>query len=306
MANHSHHDHGCHNGHHHHHVTDNIKIAFFLNFTFTIIEIIGSIFTNSTAILADVVHDLGDTFALGFALFFESFSRKKRDQNFSYGYRRFSTLSAFLNSIILIFGSLFAIYYSIDRIVNPQAINVEWMFVFSILGVLFNGMGVLRLKKSDTSSQNQKVVMLHLLEDAMGWLAIFIGCFFIYFLNWIIIDPLLSFFIALFILWNAFRSLKSISLIFLQAIPDNDLEEKIKTKLLESSHIKSIHDLHFWSLDGNYNVLTIHLVVSSSNLKKEDLFSIKSNTRKILKKLGIQHSTIEIETENEDCELCFC
>lgn len=41
--------------------------AFVLNFVFTIIEFIGGFLTNSTAILADAVHDLGDSLSLGLA-----------------------------------------------------------------------------------------------------------------------------------------------------------------------------------------------------------------------------------------------
>ena len=192
--------------HHNHQITSNIKIAFFINLTFTFIEIIGAFFTNSAAILADAVHDLGDSLALGSAFFFESFSQKKRDKNFSYGYKRFSILAAFINSVILIFGSLFTIYYSISRILAPEEINVKWMFVFSILGVLFNGLGVFKLLKSKDSNTNQKVVMLHLVEDTIGWFAIFIGCFFIYFLDWTFIDAFLSFFISIFVLWNAVKN----------------------------------------------------------------------------------------------------
>jgi cobalt-zinc-cadmium efflux system protein len=38
-----------------------------LNFCFTIVEFIGGWLTNSTAIMADAVHDLGDTLSIGTA-----------------------------------------------------------------------------------------------------------------------------------------------------------------------------------------------------------------------------------------------
>ncbi|WP_348664259.1 cation transporter, partial [uncultured Idiomarina sp.] len=53
-------------GHHHNHdhskdmPSNRLGWAFVLNFVFTIIEFIGGFLTNSTAILADAVHDLGD------------------------------------------------------------------------------------------------------------------------------------------------------------------------------------------------------------------------------------------------------
>ena len=54
-----------HNHTHHNEDVKNIRVAFFLNLLFTVIEIVGGILTNSVAILSDAVHDLGDSFSLG-------------------------------------------------------------------------------------------------------------------------------------------------------------------------------------------------------------------------------------------------
>ena len=66
-----------HDRHDHHHASGNIKLAFFLNLGFAAVEIIGGVLTGSTAILANAVHDLGDSFALGQAWYFEQVSHGK-------------------------------------------------------------------------------------------------------------------------------------------------------------------------------------------------------------------------------------
>ena len=100
------HNHSHSHLHHHNHHNDvkNIKVAFFLNFSFTIIEIIGGVLTNSVAILSDAVHDLGDSLSLGMAWYFQKYSRKKSDSVYTYGYRRFSLVGALANSLVLIVG----------------------------------------------------------------------------------------------------------------------------------------------------------------------------------------------------------
>ena len=85
---------------HHHETTRNIRLAFFLNLSFTVFEIFGGIWTNSLAILSDAIHDLGDSLSLGFAWYLERYAQKGKDQKFSYGYRRFSLLGAFVNAVI--------------------------------------------------------------------------------------------------------------------------------------------------------------------------------------------------------------
>ena len=91
-----------HNHSHNHTSTKNIKIAFYLNLCFTILEIIGGIYVNSIAIISDAIHDLGDTISLGTAWYLDVKSKKKADKKFSFGYNRFSLLGALISSIILI------------------------------------------------------------------------------------------------------------------------------------------------------------------------------------------------------------
>ena len=199
------HSHGHDHGHIHTHHGDvkNIKIAFFLNLGFSIVEIIGGFLTNSVAILSDAVHDLGDSFSLGLAWYFQKFSRKQRDKNFTYGYKRFSLVGALINSIVLIAGSVLILSEAIPRIFNPQQADAGGMFLLAILGIIVNGIAVVRLRKG--SSLNEKVVSLHMLEDVLGWSAVLIGAIIMKFTNLYIIDPILSVLISFFILFNVFK-----------------------------------------------------------------------------------------------------
>ena len=250
MGHHHDHDHA-----HSHSVTGNLKVAFFLNLSFTIIEFIGGALTNSMAIFSDAIHDLGDTFAIGAALFLENYSHRGRSKNFSFGYKRFSPLSALINSVILLAGSLIIIVESVPRLLNPEPVNAEGMLYLAIAGVVFNGAAVLRLRNKE-SSVNQRTVMLHLMEDALGWVAVLIGSIVMLFADIPIIDPILSLGIALYILWNAFKNLRKVLHIFLQGTPRNvDLEE-VKKDLLKLEHVQDIHDTHVWTMDGSYNILT--------------------------------------------------
>ena len=101
----------------------NIKVAFFLNLGFTIIEIIGGFWTNSIAIISDALHDLGDSLSLGLSWFLERYSRKKKDEKYSYGYRRYSLFAALINGFILIIGSVFILFEAIPRLFNPQPVS---------------------------------------------------------------------------------------------------------------------------------------------------------------------------------------
>ena len=303
--NHNSHDHfEDHHGHiHHHHAVKNLKMAFVLNLTFTLIEAVGGFFTNSIAILSDALHDLGDTLAIGMSWYFQKLSGKSRSQKYSYGYKRLSLVSALLSSIILLIGSVLIIYKAVPRIFNPEVVHVEGMFIIAIIGVLVNGAAVLRLKKGHSS--NERVVRLHLLEDVLGWIAVLLGSVLMYFFDWPFIDPLLSIAIAIYILWNAFKNIKEFVRIFLQGIPkDIDLDE-ISDRLSAIGGVESIHDVHIWSMDGEYNVFSVHLVVDDDITAKK-IISIKKEARKLFRKFNISHETLEFEYKSEACHFEEC
>ena len=289
--------------HHHHHHNDNLKVAFFLNLSFTIVEIIGGILTNSMAIFSDALHDLGDTLGIGLSIYFEKISEKGSDKRYSYGYRRFSVISALINSMILLLGSAFIVYESVPRLMNPQKVDAEGMFYLAILGVFVNGIAVWKIKKgSKGKSINERAIMLHLLEDVLGWVAVLVGSVIMYFWDVPIIDPILSLMISVYILWNVAKNINQVANIILQAFPKNIDIDKLKEKITGLKNVLSIHDLHFWSMDGEYNIASMHVVIHL-DATQEDVVELKKIIRNITKRYNIQHPTIEIEYQNEECSL---
>jgi cobalt-zinc-cadmium efflux system protein len=287
--------------HRRHHEEGNIGWAFFLNFSFTIIEVIGGIWTNSLAILSDALHDLGDSLALGLAWYFQRLSKKDRDQRFSYGYGRFSLLGALINSTILVVGSVVILAHAIPEILQPEPTNSLGMMWLAVLGVIVNSLAVFNLKKG--KSLNEKVVRLHLLEDVFGWIAVLIGAAIIYFTHWYFIDALLSIGIAGWILWNAWKNLRHSLKIFLQSIPDTVDLKSIHNTLLAHPAIRDVHDCHIWTMDGEYNILSIHLIIDENSTLSEQAV-IKKEAKHMLKDENIDHITIEFEGQEEECDSC--
>ncbi len=292
-----------HNHTHHNEDVKNIRVAFFLNLLFTVIEIVGDILTNSVAILSDAVHDLGDSFSLGLSWYFQKIAKRPRTRNYTYGYKRFSLMGAVINSVILTVGSVLILMNAIPRLFNPQQPDVKGMLLLAVLGVVVNGAAVLKLRKG--RSLNEKVVSLHLLEDVLGWLAVLLGAGVMYFVDAPFIDPLLSIAISVFILFNVYRNIRESLRIILQGSPDLINIDEIEKTVMALMNVKNVHDLHVWSVDGEYNVLTIHVVLTKP-LSMAELHSLKKEIRWRLFSLNVQHSTIEFETPDEDCELEEC
>lgn len=296
---------GHNHSHHHHHSVDendsprNIVVAFWLNTFFAALEIAGGFYTNSMAILSDAVHDLGDSLSLGFAYYFQKKSKQRKDHQYTYGYQRFSLLGAFINSMILIVSSVFIIRESITRFFEPVQPDAQGMVILAIIGIAVNGYAMLRLRKG--GSINERVVALHFVEDVLGWVAVLVGSIVMMFADIPILDPILSLLIAAYILYNVFKNLKATFLIFLQRRPESVDEDAIRKQILSVPGVKGLHDLHYWTMDGRYNVMTLHVVVDR-NQSVNEREKIKRDVKHSLQHLDIQHATVEIESEDENCK----
>jgi cobalt-zinc-cadmium efflux system protein len=291
--------------HSHIHKTDgsleNISFAFILNLVFAVIEVIGGLLTNSVAIMSDALHDIGDSISLGMAWFLQKKSRKKSDEFYSYGYRRFSLLGAIFISIVLIVSSVFILRECVIRLSNPQVANAKGMLIFAIVGVVVNGFAAYRLKKGH--SLNERAVSLHLLEDVLGWLAVLVVSIVMLFINVPILDPLLSIGITLWVLTNVYKNLRDTFKVLLQEVPQNIDVNGMLNEISRLPHIESLHDFHLWSLDGERNIMTMH-VVTKGTLPKDGQLLLKQQIRDLASSFKIEHVTLEFETTNEsdDCE----
>ena len=276
----------------------NIRLAFFLNLGFATFELIGGIWTNSLAIMSDALHDFGDSTSLGISFFLEKISKKKRTKEFSYGYKRFSLLAAFINGTILLIGSLFILSQAIPRLLNPEHVNAKGMLVFALVGILVNGSAALRLKKG--TSMNEKMVSLHLFEDVFGWIAVLIVSIFALFNDIHILDPILSILISLYTLYKVTKSLKKTAYIFLQGVPKDIKIDEIEHTIKNFSEILEVHDTHVWSLDGENNILTTHFKLKKG-ISEKNKTVIKQQAKLLFQKHDIHHSTIELEEEGGVC-----
>ena len=277
----------------------NILIAFLLNLSFSIFEIIGGLFTNSIAILSDAVHDLGDSLSIGISYFLEKKSKKKPDNKYTYGYTRYSVLGAIITNTILIIGSIFVIYNAIIRIISPAEIKYNRMIIFAIIGTIVNIIAAYATKEGD--SLNQKAVNLHMLEDVLGWIVVLVGSIIMKFTNITIIDPILSILVALYILVNALKSFKKIFDLFLEKTPEEIEIDDFKKHILNIKDVIDIHHIHIWSIDGTNNFATMHVVTDTKDQNK-----LKNTIREEANEHGITHITIEIEDKNTKCEELEC
>ncbi len=272
----------------------NILIAFILNLSFAVFEFAGGILFGSIAIVSDALHDIGDAAGIGLSYIFEKQSQKKPDKKYTYGYARFSVLGGLITSLILFLGSCAVIYNATSRMLNPREINYSGMIIFALVGVVVNFAAAYFTREGD--SINQRAVNLHMLEDVLGWVVVLLGAVIMHFTDFVLIDPLMSMGVALFILINSAKNIKEVIDLFLIKTPDGTDVKEIEEHLLEIDGVLGVHHIHLWSLDSQGTYATMHVVTNG------DTKEIKEKVREELYEHGVVHSTLEFEEENEECE----
>lgn len=270
-----------------------ILIAFILNLAFSIFEFIGGAITGSVAIVSDAIHDVGDAMSIGISYFLEKKSKKQPDDTYTYGYARFSVIGGVITTVILLVGSAAVIYNAILRIFNPVDINYDGMIIFAIFGVIINFCAA--YFTSGGHSINQKAVNLHMLEDVLGWAVVLVGAIIMRFTDIGIIDPIMSIGVAVFILINAVKNLREVIDLFLAKLPPHLRIDEIKEHICEIDGVAGVHHIHIWSMDGNSNYATMHVVCTGETQE------VKHKIREELKEHGINHVTLELEAEDENC-----
>jgi cobalt-zinc-cadmium efflux system protein len=283
-----------------------VQIAAFLNISFTILEIVGGFWTNSLAILSDALHDFGDSIALLVSWLFERGARKSPDANRTFGYQRLSLFSALFSAMVLIGGSILIISQAIPRVLNPQTVNATGMVGMAIIGVLFNGMGFFLLKRGE--SLNEKVLSWHLLEDVLGWVVILVGGIIINFWDVYLLDPIMTLGLTVFILYYVSKNLKEAVNILLEGVPAHINIDEVKRDILAIDGVTGVHDVHIWSLEGETDILTAHIVADEAHLEKPD--QTRRAVKEVLKRHHIEHSTVELESRyycsGIECEKWQC
>lgn len=265
-----------------------IFIAFILNLCFSLFELIGGLYTGSIAIISDSVHDLGDAVSIGISYFLERKSLREADDMYTYGYKRFSLLGAFITTAVLIAGSVAVICGSAVRLFRPAEVNYSGMLIFAVVGAAVNFAAA--YVTGHSSSANGRAVNLHMLEDVLGWLAVLVGAVLIGLTKLSVIDPLLSIGIAVFIFCEALKNLRGIGDVFLMKTPEHIDIPRVRADILAVGGVTGISDMRIINIDGESCHAVLKLSVSGVPAAEA-----KKAAADILASHGIDCPVIEIE-----------
>jgi len=285
---------------HEHSHTKKIGWTILLNIVITIAEYIGGIISGSLALLSDAGHNFSDVLSLILGYFGEKISENKATKKHTFGFKRAEVFTALINSLSLFAIAIFILFEAFERLKSPQEISLGLMLGVGLIGLLGNFISIVILNKEKAKSINMKAAYVHLFYDTISSVFVIAGGIIIYFTSFYLLDTILSIVIALMILYSGFEITKDIIHILMQGVPEGINFDEVYNLIAKINGVKSIHNLHVWSINSNEVFLSVHVCVDKENSNFKKILG-KIN-KLILKKYGIENSAIQIE-EDDFCKL---
>ncbi len=258
-------------------------------------ELIGGWLSGSIALLADAMHMISDAAGLFIALIAVIAGRRPANQTATFGYRRTEVLAALLNAVAVLFISAFIVVEAIRRLRTPGLIDVRIMVVIALIGLVANALSAWILSRHRHRSLNVKGAYLHVLVDLAGSVAVIAAGIVIHFTGFVFADVIASLIIAALVLPRAWQLLSQSLRVLLEQVPDGFNADAVRPALLSVEGVADVHDVHLWSVDGTSVLASAHLVVADGTAATTAAPRILDNAQLALARLGITHSTIQIE-----------
>lgn len=291
--------------HHHHHTAASVNdinrsfiIGIALNVTYVIIELWYGWRNDSTSLLSDAVHNIGDISGLVLALIAFRLQAIKPFKIFTYGFKKASIVASFVNSVLLAFAIGAIAWEGVLHIINPSPVNGNVVMIVAFIGIIINFGSALLFRKKGENDLNIKAAYWHLMADALVSLGVVFAGLIMKYTGWYFVDGLAALIVAVVILFSTWNLFKDSIIGVLDGIPSNIDKQEIINHILEVKGVVDIHHVHIWGMSTNENALTCHVKID--NLEKIPI--IKEKIKEELVEHNIKHSTLEFETSEEECE----
>ena len=269
-------------------------IALAINGALLVAEVVGGVLTGSLAVLADAGHLLSDVGSIGLALFAAALAARPAAGRMTFGYQRSEILAALVNGLFLVVVAIAIAYAAVGRLGDPPEIDGLGVLGLGLLGLLGNVGATVVLARGERADVNLEGVLRHSVADALGSLGVVLAGAFVLAGGSSIVDPIVSLAIAALILLSSWRLISEPVGVLMEAAPMGVDVDAAGAAICEQDGVRSVHDLHIWTVTSGFGALAAHVVVSSDC----DRDLVRRRIELLLhERFEIDHTTLQMEEE---------
>jgi len=273
-----------------------LSVSLALLAAFMAFEVAAAIVANSLALLADAGHMLVDIGAIAGSLIAIRMAARPETGSHTYGLKRAEILAAAANGLALLVVAAVVGFEAIVRLVHPGPVRGGVLIVVAVVGVAVNLTATYLMSRANRRSLNIEGAFRHILTDLYGFTGTLVAGVVIVFGGFNRADAVASLLVVVLMLKASVQLLRPALRILLEATPDDiDLEE-VRRHLLELPEVKSVHDLHAWTLTSSLPILTAHVVVTDDCLNTGEAGRVLDHLQECLAgHFDVAHSTLQFE-----------
>ncbi len=287
--------------HNHHRVAANadrryLRVALWLLVAFMVAEVVVAFLAHSLALLSDAGHMLSDVGALAAALWAIRLAARPADGAWTFGWHRAEILSAAGNGVTLLVVSGVVVVEAVRRLLDPGAVDGRALLVTALAGVAVNLAATAMVARADRRSLNIEGAFQHLLTDLYGFAATAVAGLVILVTGWHQADPLASLVVVGLMLRAAWGLLRDSGRILLEAAPEGFDLDQVRHHLLETEHVRDVHDLHVWTVTSHLPALSAHVVIDDTCFYDGHAPQLLDQLQACLHgHFDVEHSTFQLE-----------
>ena len=273
-----------------------LATALLLTASYTVVEVVGGLYAESLALLADAVHMLSDNVALGLALFAAWLAAKPATPERTYGYKRAEVLAALVNGMLLVALAIWIFVEAVKRLRDPGDVLGGWMLAIALVGMAVNVAAGVVLARARSHSLNVEAAFRHVFADLLGSFGVAVAAVVILATGWVEADALVSIFIGLLVLASTWTILRDSTAILLESTPRGIDAAELGQRLASAPGVVEVHDLHVWTITSGFPALSAHVLVRPG----EDCHGRRRELERLLHdEFGIEHTTLQVDHAGE-------
>jgi cobalt-zinc-cadmium efflux system protein len=271
-----------------------LALSLFITLVFVVVEILAGVFANSLALLTDAAHNFTDVLALALTWWALWITTKPANSGKTYGYHRAGILVALTNSTTLALIALGIFYEAWKRFLAPPEVQADILIGVGAAAVVVNFVTALLVRRGAEHDLNLKSAFLHLMGDVLSTAGAVIAGIIIRFTGWNWLDALVSVFIGVLILWNAWGILRESVQILMESTPADIDMAALRRDVLAVEGVRGVHDLHVWSITRSLRTLSAHLIIDDVPVSVGA--KVQAAVGEMLAhQYGITHATLQLE-----------
>jgi cobalt-zinc-cadmium efflux system protein len=274
-----------------------MRIALAINVAMLAIEAVGGVLTGSLAVLADAGHLLSDVGAILLALIAAGLASRPAAGRRTFGYQRSEVLAALVNGLLLVGVGAAVAIAAIGRLGDPPEIDGGGVLALGVLGLAGNVAATLVLARGERRDVNLEGVLRHSAADALGSLGVVVAGAFVLAGGSTIVDPIVGLLIAALVLASSWRLIKEPFDVLMETAPADVDVDGVGAAICEVDGVRSVHDLHVWTVTAGFAALAAHVVVAQD----ADRDLVRRRLEVLLhERFAIEHTTLQMEEEADD------